>query len=128
MVADLHIKKSSQIWLAKCGNTVLNCRQRARQATKRGRNCYNDLIEIGGELDMDIRLDATVLDIALQATGARGDEALGQIYLGRTGSTVRSYRRGETVPPISVLVRLRHLTGWPIDRMIIPGKAVEIAA
>lgn len=80
---------------------------------------------------MDYRLDPEVLDVAIAKTGCAGDEELGQVYLRKSGGTVRNYRKGATNPSVEVLMTLRKLTGCPLDEMFLaqraapaPGKAV----
>lgn len=65
-----------------------------------------------------IRLNPAVLDKAKEITGARSDDQLGQAFLNITGATVRNYRNGKNVPNIVTLMRLKELTGAPLDQMV----------
>lgn len=67
---------------------------------------------------MFYRLDPAVLDRAKQVTSATSDEQLGQQFLTKTGSTVRNYRTGKTAPDVVTLMRLREITGIPLDQML----------
>lgn len=73
-----------------------------------------------------IRLDPQVLDKAIEITGSRSDDQLGQAFLDLTGNTIRAYRSGKSTPNIVTLMRLKQLTGVPIDQMI--QETPEIAA
>lgn len=76
---------------------------------------------------MHLRLDPTVLDTAKERTGAGSDEVLGVKHLGCSGNTVRSYRKGLTVPSVYILARLREITGRPFDTMLVPAEALPAA-
>lgn len=76
---------------------------------------------------MEYRLDPTVLDHAKTASGARSDEQLGQTFLYKTGATVRKWRRGDTAPDIVSLMRLKQITGRPVDTMMIHESAESAA-
>lgn len=67
---------------------------------------------------MGIRLDPTVLDDARSQLGIPSDEKLAA-RLGLTGVTVRNLRHGKTSPSVATLVKLRSLTGRPLDGLII---------
>lgn len=64
-------------------------------------------------------LDPTVLDDARTLTGATSDEKLAP-FLGLTGVTVRNLRHGRSTPSVATLVKLRSITGRPLDGLIIP--------
>ncbi|MBC3186395.1 transcriptional regulator [Corynebacterium sp. zg-331] len=76
---------------------------------------------------MEYRLDPTVLDHAKAASGARSDEQLGQMFLYKTGETVRKWRRGATNPDVVSLMRLKNITGRPLDTMMIHESATAAA-
>ena len=65
-----------------------------------------------------IRLNPEVLDRATEVTGSRSDDQLGQAFLNLTGATIRNYRAGRFSPSIATLMRLKQLTGIPLDRMV----------
>lgn len=72
---------------------------------------------------MKIRLDPTVLDQAREQLGFKSDEKLGA-KLGRSGHTVRQWRKGNSVPTMPDLVKLQFLTGRPYGTMmLIPQEA-----
>jgi len=73
-----------------------------------------------------IRLNPAVLDKAIELTGARSDDQLGQAFLNLTGATIRNYRAGKSAPNIVTLMRLKQITGIPLDRMVT--ETVEAAA
>lgn len=66
-----------------------------------------------------MRLDPTVIDEAVEATGARNVDQLGWACLDKSGTTVRNYISGKTVPPVPVLAKLRQITGRTLDSMIL---------
>lgn len=72
-----------------------------------------------------LRLNPQVLDKAVELTGSRSDDQLGQAFLNLTGATIRNYRAGRSAPSIVTLMRLKAITGIPLDRMIIQE---EVAA
>ncbi|CAB0543008.1 hypothetical protein CIP107527_00694 [Corynebacterium diphtheriae] len=74
-----------------------------------------------------VRLNPIVLDKAKELTGARSDDQLGQAFLNLTGTTIRAYRSGKSNPNIITIMRLKQLTGIPLDQMVIED-SVEIAA
>ncbi|MGV0351641.1 hypothetical protein ACUY2G_12150 [Corynebacterium guaraldiae] len=73
-----------------------------------------------------IRLNPAVLDKAIELTGSRSDDQLGQAFLNLTGATIRNYRAGKSAPSIATLMRLKQLTGIPLDRMVM--EVAEAAA
>lgn len=64
-----------------------------------------------------IRLNPEVLDKAIEVTGSRSDDQLGQAFLDLTGATIRSYRAGRSAPSLATLMKLKRITGIPLDRM-----------
>ena len=64
------------------------------------------------------RLDPTVLDDARRLLGVTSDEKLAA-RLDLTGVTIRNLRHGRTSPSVSTLVKLRSVTGRPLDGLII---------
>ena len=66
-----------------------------------------------------IRLNPKILDRAIELTGARSDDQLGQAFLNLTGTTIRNYRLGKSMPTVVTLARLKQLTGMPLDQMVI---------
>lgn len=71
---------------------------------------------------MDIRINPDVLDAARHIDGLTSDEQLGGA-IGKTGHTIRSWRSGKTAPNIAALMRLKQITGWPLDRMVVSADA-----
>lgn len=67
---------------------------------------------------MKVRLDPTALDQAREQLGLSSDEQLGS-RLGKTGHTVRQWRKGNTNPSAKDLVKLQFLTGRPYGTMLI---------
>ena len=66
-----------------------------------------------------MRIDPTIFQEAMDNTGARTPEELGYTFLQKTGPTIRSYMKGDTVPDLKVCMILKKLTGRPIDSMVI---------
>lgn len=73
-----------------------------------------------------MRLDPKVLDEARRIDGLTSDEQLGGA-IGKTGHTIRAWRSGSTVPNLAALMRLKQITGWPLDRMVVTADAVGVA-
>lgn len=71
-----------------------------------------------------IRLDPTALDDARQLHDLTSDEKLAAA-IGMTGVSIRNLRHGRTSPSVATLVKLRKLTGRPLDGLIITDKAVS---
>lgn len=72
---------------------------------------------------MDFVLDPKVLDVARELTGSRSDDQLGQSFLNLTGASIRRYRKGEALPSVLTLMRLRGLTGIKLEEMVISTNA-----
>lgn len=66
---------------------------------------------------MEFALDPSVLDLAMEKTGCTSDEQLGQKFLGKSGATVRNWRKGKSTPDITVCMILRKITHLPIEEM-----------
>ena len=73
-----------------------------------------------------ICLDPTALDDARVQHGITSDEKLAAA-LGLTGTTIRNLRSGRSTPSTATLVKLRSLTGRPLDGLII-SKAKSVAS
>lgn len=70
---------------------------------------------------MSIRLDPSALDDARALHGFTSDERLaGAIEM--SGTAIRNLRHGRTSPSVATLVRLRRLTGRPLDGLIIESR------
>lgn len=67
---------------------------------------------------MKVRLDPSVLEQARDSLELKSDEKLGA-KIGRTGHTVRQWRKGNSVPTASDLVKLQFITGRPYGTMLI---------
>lgn len=67
---------------------------------------------------MKVRLDPSVLEQARDSLELKSDEKLGA-KLGRTGHTVRQWRKGNSVPSAADLVKLQFITGRPYGTMLI---------
>lgn len=74
-----------------------------------------------------IRFNTEVIDKARELTGSRSDDQLGQAFLNLTGSTIRNYRAGRSLPTIVTLARLKEITGIPLDRMVITDEYATAA-
>lgn len=70
------------------------------------------------------QLNPDVLDKAISITGARSDDQLGQAFLNLTGATIRNYRAGKSAPTIATLMRLKQITGIPLDSMIAESQSI----
>ena len=75
---------------------------------------------------MKTRLDPTVLDQARDQLGFKSDEKLGA-KLGRSGHTVRQWRKGNSTPTVADLVKLQFLTGRPYGTMLLLPERTEAA-
>ncbi|QQB45327.1 hypothetical protein I6I10_06840 [Corynebacterium glucuronolyticum] len=67
---------------------------------------------------MTYRLRADVLDEAIEITGAKSDDQLGQAFLDRTGQTVRNWRFGKTAPDLASVAKLQRITGRAFEDMV----------
>lgn len=67
---------------------------------------------------MKVRLDPSVLEQARDSLELKSDEKLGA-KIGRTGHTVRQWRKGNSVPTAADLVKLQFITGRPYGTMLI---------
>lgn len=70
------------------------------------------------EVKMHIKLDPSVLDQARESLNLKSDEKLGA-KIGRTGHTIRQWRKGNSVPSAQDLVKLQFITGRPYGNMLI---------
>lgn len=70
-----------------------------------------------------MHINPLALDRAKEVTGARSDEQLGQMFLNRSGSSVRNWRAGRTSPDLETIAKLQQLTGWSFDKILIPTAA-----
>lgn len=73
---------------------------------------------------MQYLLDPSVLDDARKCEGLTSDEQLGAV-VGKTGHTIRNYRKGKTPPTLETLMRLKELTHRPLDTMIVRADALS---
>ena len=71
-----------------------------------------------------IRLNSKVLDRAKELTGSRSDDQLGLAFLNLTGATIRNYRAGRSAPSVVTLMRLKEITGMPLDQMRSQDEAI----
>lgn len=67
------------------------------------------------------RLNPNVLDDAKTRWGL-SDARLAD-RLGISPNTLIRYRRGDSEPSLTVMVKLRSLTGWPLDGLVIESAA-----
>ena len=65
-----------------------------------------------------IKLNQNAVDQAMEVTGARSVDHLAQTFLDVTGMTLRNYLSGKTAPSILFLVKMRKLTGIPLDQLV----------
>lgn len=70
-----------------------------------------------------MRLDPTIITEAMDRTGCRSIDELGWKFLNKTGTTVRNYRDGKSVPTIPTLMILKRITNRPLDSMILEDQA-----
>ncbi|MCT1719326.1 MULTISPECIES: helix-turn-helix domain-containing protein [Corynebacterium] len=63
-------------------------------------------------------LDPSVLDDARRLGGYTSDEKLAAA-IGMTGTAVRNLRHGRSSPSVATLVKLRSISGRPLDGMLI---------
>ena len=75
-----------------------------------------------------MHINPEALDKAKEITGARSDEQLGQMFLDRTGSTIRNWRAGKTSPDLETVAKIQRLTGWSFDRILTAAPAETTAA
>lgn len=75
-----------------------------------------------------MQINPKALDKAKEITGARSDEQLGQMFLDRTGSTVRNWRTRKTSPDLETVAKIQRLTGWSFDRILITNTNEATAA
>lgn len=73
------------------------------------------------------RLNPEVIDKAVEMTGSRSDDQLGLAFLNLTGSTIRNYRAGKSMPNVVTMMRLKEITGMPLDRMVVKAPAAIAA-
>ena len=76
---------------------------------------------------MSIRLDPSALDDARALHGFTSDERLAAA-IGMSGTAIRNLRHGRTSPSVETLVRLRRLTGRPLDGLVIETAEKPTAA
>ena len=67
---------------------------------------------------MSIRLEPSALDDARALQGFTSDERLAAA-IDMSGTAIRNLRHGRTSPRVATLVRLRRLTGRPLDGLVI---------
>lgn len=67
-----------------------------------------------------MQINPLALDRAKEITGVRSDEQLGQLFLDRSGSSVRNWRAGRTAPDLETLAKLQQITAWSFDKILIP--------
>lgn len=72
------------------------------------------------------RLNPYVLDDAKTRWGLTTDARLAD-RLDVDPRTLARYRSGAQEPPVKILVRLRALTGWPLDGLVIETAADHAA-
>lgn len=72
------------------------------------------------------RLNPYALDDAKTRWGLTSDARLAH-RLGIDPRTLARYRSGEQEPSVRILVKLRALTGWPLDGLVIESAAPAAA-
>lgn len=75
-----------------------------------------------------MQINPQALDKAREITGATSDEQLGQLFLDRTGSTVRNWRAGKSSPDLETVAKIQRLTGWSFDQILTHTNTRESAA
>ena len=71
-----------------------------------------------------MRLDPAVVTEAMENTECYSIDEFSWKYLNKSGTTLRNYRDGKTVPPVTVLMVLKKITHRPLDNMIIEDSAL----
>lgn len=67
---------------------------------------------------MEYVLNPAVIDDARRKGGFTSDDKLAA-SIDSTGTTLRSLRKGRRVPSVPTLMKLRRISGWSLDDMII---------
>ena len=75
---------------------------------------------------MSIRLNPDVLDQAREMHGFTSDERLAA-EIGMSGGAIRNLRHGHSEPTVRTLVKLRKLTGIPLEALIMNAAATPAA-
>lgn len=75
-----------------------------------------------------MQINPQALDKAREITGATSDEQLGQLFLDRTGSTIRNWRAGKSSPDLETVAKIQRLTGWSFDQILTHTNTRESAA
>lgn len=73
------------------------------------------------------RLKPSVLDEARAMHGFTSDEKLAAA-IDMTGTAIRNLRHGRTGPKVETLMKLRRLTGVPLESMLIEEPEKDTAA
>lgn len=89
-----------------------------QSASQRGK--LREQVNERGEI---MRLDPEVIEDAMQRTGSRSVDELGWKFLNKTGTTVRNYVSGKSMPTIPTLMILKRITNKRLDEMIIETHA-----
>ncbi|MBY0789569.1 hypothetical protein L3H50_10500 [Corynebacterium sp. MC-04] len=71
-----------------------------------------------------MRLDPEVITDAMERTGSRSVDEFGWKFLNKTGTTVRNYMTGKSVPRVPTLMILKRITHRPLDQMIIEDNSI----
>lgn len=70
---------------------------------------------------MEYRLDPAVIDDARRKGGFTSDDKLAAA-IDSSGATIRYLRKGTRAPSVPTLMKLRDISGWWLDDMIIEKK------
>ncbi|CAB0895547.1 hypothetical protein FRC0418_00610 [Corynebacterium diphtheriae] len=74
-----------------------------------------------------MRLDPKVIEEAMLKTECSSADEFGWKYIGKSGTTVRNYLSGKSIPTLRTAMVLKRITGRTLDQMVIE-EANEIAA
>ena len=66
-----------------------------------------------------MRIDPTVIHEAIDKTGCSSPDEFGWKFIGKSGTTVRNYLNGKTVPAVTTLMVVKKITGRALDDMIL---------
>lgn len=73
-----------------------------------------------------MRLDPDVLKDAIERTGCRSLDEFGWKFLNMSGTTVKNYRDGKSVPRVPALMILKRITHRSLDSMIIEADSLSV--
>ncbi len=75
-----------------------------------------------------MRLDPLIIKDAMERTGCSSVDEFGWKFLDTTGTTVRNYMSGKSMPKIPTLIVLKRITHRTLDSMILEEMLIDDAA